>query len=216
MGTNRRVSLACAVALTLASWVMPASAQEQLSDLTVSKYMDWAWQQLPDKFTDTDGEVITFDKSKKETILVPVETARDVILAGWRSVRAQVCELPDDQRANFESLKARENAKKTWTKQQTKYMLMLHLTVVQLLTGKIKVTVKDGETVVSQEELPGKAIKPCAAGEREKLKETILAYVKSGPTIPGVAPQPPPAPAAKKEPPAPAAKKETAPPPAKK
>ncbi len=208
MNTNARLGLICAAVLALGSWVAPASAEEQLSDLTVKKYMDWAWQQLPDKFTDADGEVITFDKTKKETILVPVESARDVILAGWRSVRAQVCDLPEDQRANFESLKARENAKKTWSKQQIKYMMMLHLTVVQLLTGKIKVTVKDGETVVSQEELPAKTIKPCAEGEREKLKETILAYVKAGPTLPGVAPAPPAeaAPAAKKEA-APAAKK---------
>jgi len=190
---EKAMGLAAALLLTLGGAAGPVSAQE-LSELTVKKYMDWAWQQLPDKFTGADGKVIIFDKKNKDSILVPVEAARDVIMAGWRSVRAQACNLPDEQRANFESLKARENAKKKWSEQQTKYMLILHLTVMQLMTGKIKITVKDGKNVVSEEELPSRAVKPCTDEERAKLKETTLAYVKSGPTMAS----PPPAPAAAK------------------
>lgn len=196
---EKAMGLAAALLLTLGSAAGPVSAQE-LSELTVKKYMDWAWQQLPDKFTGADGKVIVFDKKNKDAILVPVDTAREVIVAGWRSVRAQACNLPDEQRANFESLKARENAKKKWTEQQTKYMLILHLTVMQLMTGKIKITVKDGKNVVSEEELPSKAVKPCTDEERAKLKETILAYVKSGPTM--ASPPPEPAAAAAKTQPA--------------
>ncbi len=197
MGMNNKAGLSLAGALMLTfgfAWA-PASAQE-LSDLAVRKYMEWAWQQLPDKFTEADGEIIEFDKTKRDTILVPVDTAREVIMAGWRSVRAQVCELPEDQRANFESLKARENAKKKWTKQQTKFMLMLHMTVMQLMQGKIKITVREGKNVVSEEELPSKAVKPCADGERDKLKETIAAYVKAGPPLPKAPPAKPAAAAA--------------------
>lgn len=194
-----RLSLACALLLALGATAV--SAQE-LSDLTVKKYMDWAWQQLPEKFTEADGDVVVFDKTKKDTILVPVETAREVIIAGYRSARAGICSLPEEQRANFESLKARENAKKKWSKQQTKYMLLLHTTVLQLMAGKIKIKVKDGKNVVSTEDVPSKAIKPCADGEREKLKEAILAYVKAGPQAaappPGQAAAPAAAPQAKK------------------
>ena len=68
------------------------------------------------------------------------------------------------------------------------YINQLHLTVVMLLTGRIKLVEKaddkdgkapDKEVVVAQE--PEKAAQTCSAEQKAKVKELIAAYVKTGP-----------------------------------
>ncbi len=70
------------------------------------------------------------------------------------------------------------------------YINQLHLTVVMLLTGRIKLVEKadgdaakakapDKEVVVAQE--PEKAAQTCSAEQKTKVKEMIAAYVKTGP-----------------------------------
>lgn len=191
------------VATGLAS--APARAQEP-SEQAVRKFMEYAWAQMPPKFTRRDGEVIEIDKKKKDQVLIPVDAAREVVITAWRSYRAQVCDLKEDQLKNYLSLVARE-AKKDWTKQQEQFIIMLHLTVVQLMTGKVKIVEKDGEKIVSQEEVGTKVVQPCTEDDRKKLREIIASYVKSGPPIAEVAAAAPGGAAAASPPPAaPAAK----------
>ena len=97
------------------------------------------------QFSKPDGTTIQIDKKKREEVMVPVETARDVIKVGRLSAHAQVCDLPDDQIANHRTLMREEEAKGKWTPQQMVYISQLHLTTVMLLTGKIKLVEKDGE-----------------------------------------------------------------------
>ena len=72
------------------------------------------------------------------------------------------------------------------------YINQLHLTVVMLLTGRIKLVEKaegekrdakapDKEVVVAQE--PEKAAQTCSAEQKAKVKELIAAYVKTGPAL---------------------------------
>jgi len=106
-------------AVLIAAAATPAGAQE-LSEETVKWFVNFAWQQMPEQFSERDGGVIIINKARdKDSVVVPLEAAKDVILAGRRSALAQTCNLPEEQRLNFASLKARENAKNKWTKQQT-------------------------------------------------------------------------------------------------
>ena len=219
--TSRRMTTAgyglaamLGVALTLGS---PGTAQAQeLSDKSIKSVMDYAWSLVPQQFTKPDGKTIVVDKKKRDDVVVPVDTARDVIRAGHLSAHAQICNLRDDQADNFNSLMRREADKKKWTDQQLLYITQLHLTTVMLLTGKFKLVEKgeDGKEVV--EEVGNKNNPTCSPEQSAKVKEMITAYVKAGPAITraiAVAPAPAttgstapsPAPAAATPAPAPAA-----------
>lgn len=171
--------LAGALALSVLAPVASASAQE-LSEMAVKSFMDFAWSLTPQQFSKPDGSVIQIDKKKREEVMVPVEVARDVIKVGRLSAHAQVCDLADDQIANHRSLMRREEGKGKWTAQQMVYISQLHLTTVMLLTGKIKLVEKQGDKEVVVEE--GKApTQTCSDEQRKKVKEMITAYVQAGP-----------------------------------
>ena len=51
------------------------------------------------------------DKTKPNEVIIPLETAREVIHAGRLSAHAQLCELVEEQRANYQTLMRREEAK---------------------------------------------------------------------------------------------------------
>ena len=168
----------------------------EMSEQSVRSYMGYAWAMTPAQFTKPDGVKILIDKKKREAVEVPVDVAREVILAAYRTARAQMCELTQEGIENHNSLMARELEKKKWSDQQVVYINMLHLTVVQLMTSKVKIVEKDGDKVVVEEELKSKAVKPCADDERTRLKEQITAYVKAGPALASAEPAPSAAPAA--------------------
>lgn len=181
-----RVALAAATCLL----AMPAGAQE-LSEESVKKFMEYAWQMVPTQFTKPDGKTIQVDKKKKEEVVVPMDTAREIIRVGRISAHAQICDLKDDQLLNYNSLMRRELEKKKWSEQQMIYINMLHLTTLMLLTGNIKVVEQgDGEKEVA----PAESTKPpptCSAEQRTKVKELITAYVASGPKLNIVTAPPP-------------------------
>jgi hypothetical protein len=124
--------------------------------------------------------------------------AREVIRAGRLSAHAQACGLAQEQGENHSSLMRRQVQAKKWTPQQMVYINQLHLTVVMLLTGRIKLVEKadpkdpkaakapDKEVVVAEE--PEKAAQTCTAEQKEKVKELIAAYVKTGPLAANSAP----------------------------
>ena len=174
-------SWACAALLAAGVAVAPASAQE-LSEKATRAFMEYAWSLTPEAFTKPNGETIQIDKTKKEEVLIPLDVAREVIRAGRLSAHAQVCELTQEQSDNHNSLMRRHVQNSKWTPQQIVYINQLHLTVVMMLTGRIRLVEKDGDKEVVIEDSQNKA-QTCTAEQRQKVKELIAAYVKSGPTV---------------------------------
>jgi hypothetical protein len=183
-------SLACAAFLAAGAAAAPVDAQE-LSEKATRAFMEYAWSLTPEAFTKPNGETIQIDKTKKDEVLIPLDVAREVIRAGRLSAHAQVCELTQEQADNHNSLMRREIESKKWTPQQIVYINQLHLTVVMLLTGRIKLVEKEGgkEKDVVVEEAPKQA-QTCTAEQKQKIKELITAYVKSGPALASSGPPP--------------------------
>jgi len=144
--------------------------------------MEYAWQLTPAAFTKPDGTTIQIDKKKKGDVMVPLDVARKIIRAGRLSAHAQVCELAQDQSDNHNSLMRRHLQSKKWTPQQLVYINQLHLTTVMLLTGRIMLVEKQGDKEVVVEEEKRKA-QTCSEEQKQKVKEMIAAYVKSGPSL---------------------------------
>jgi len=169
----------CAIACSLAA---TAKGQTQstggLSDKSVGTIMHYAWQILPAKFTAPNGKVIEVDKKKQDAAIVPIETARDVIRVGYNSAQAQVCEMWEQQAANFDTLMRTENAKKKWSDQQMLYITTLHRMTIHAVAGKIRVVEEKGELKVFLEPIdPSK--EACPDDKRKKVAEAIETYVKA-------------------------------------
>jgi hypothetical protein len=146
---------------------------------------------LPERFTKPNGDVVQINKSAAKTdqnelnkIVVPIDVAREVIIAGRRSALAQLCGLENHQIANYRSLMVREANTKKWNEQQLVYMNVLHLTVVQIFAGEItiKATGDDGKTTIHADPR-NKKKQTCTEAEASKVKEQIEAYVAQGPKI---------------------------------
>lgn len=194
-----------------------AQAQnKQLSDEAVSTLMQYAWAITPGKFTTPGGKVIEVDKTKFKEVVIPTDTAREVIRVGRLSAHAQLCDLPDEQTANFRTFMLREEAKGKWTDQQLLYINQLHLFTVLTLTGQVKLTEVDGEKQApgkAAQKAPAKApekapekspemsapvkAQTCTDADRKKVSAQVLAYINSP-----AAPADKAAPAAKGPPPA--------------
>jgi hypothetical protein len=184
----------------------PALAQnKELSDKSVLTLMRYAWGMVPEKFTTPLGKTIIVDKAHASEAVVPLDIAREVIRVARMSAYAQFCELPEEQRANYQTLMRREEAKAKWSDQQMLFINQLHLFTVMTLTGKVQLVEKDGDKqVVVQEGKPAKT-ESCTDMERKKIQDQILAYVNSAPPpAPAAAPAavaaPPAAPAKRAEP----------------
>jgi hypothetical protein len=173
---------ACAALLAASVLAAPANAQDQLSEKATRAFMEYAWSLTPEAFTKPNGETIQIDKEKKAEVLIPLDVARDVIRVGRLSAHAQVCDLAQDQADNHNSLMRREVASNKWTPQQVVYINQLHLTVVMLLTGRIKLVEKEGGKEVVVEEA-ARQVQTCTAEQKQKIKELIAAYVKTGPAL---------------------------------
>lgn len=162
-----------------AGLVVPASAQG-LSEKAVQTFMRYAWDMTPQKFTKPDGTSVLIDKSKQDEVMIPEDKAKEIILAGRMTAHAQMCDLPDAQVANYQSMIRRERASKKWTEQQLIYINQLHFTTVMMLTGKIQVIEKQGDKEVVVDESKSH-VKTCTEEQREKVKNLILEYIKSEP-----------------------------------
>lgn len=157
-------------------------AAKELSEKSVRTFMEYAWSLVPAQFTKPNGEIVQVDKKKKDEVMVPVDVAREIIRVGRISAHAQVCNLAEDQVANYRSLMKRESDKNKWTEQQMIYINQLHLTTVMLLTGKIKLVEKQGDKQVVVEERKS-PIQTCSQEQAQQVKQVIAEYVKSGPPI---------------------------------
>lgn len=174
--TTLKGALAGMVALAGLAAGAEAQSQGKLSDKSVHTLMEYAWQILPSKFTTPDGKVIEVDKSKREGNIVPVENGRDIIRVAYSSAQAQVCELWEEQQANYDTLMRREIVKKKWTDQQLLYITTLHRMTIHAVAGKLRVEEKDGDLKVFLEPIkPGEG--KCSDEQKTKIRESILAYV---------------------------------------
>jgi len=176
---------ACVGAAVLAGAVFATgafAAEGELSDRSVQVIMEYAWSLTPAQFSKKDGTVILVDKNKRETAMVPLDVAREVVRVGRLSAHAQACNLPEEQVLNHRSLMKRELEKKKWSDQQELFINQLHLTTVMLLTGKIKLVEKDGdkEVVVDEKQAPQQT---CSEEQRQKVRDLVAAYVKTGPSL---------------------------------
>jgi hypothetical protein len=174
--------------------VAQTEKSKELSDRTVRVLMEYAWQILPDKFKAPGGKIIEVDKKKKEENMIPVDVAREVIRVGYNSGHAQLCELWEEQTANFNTLMRRETAKKKWTDQQILYITTLHRMTIHASTGKLRIEDKDGEIKVYLEPLvPGKDKGADCNDERKaRISAGILAYLKIDDSTVASATAPPP------------------------
>ena len=199
------LALVWAAALIGGSATVALAQNKELSDKSVLTLMRYAWSMVPDKFTTPLGKTIQVDRSKPSDSIVPLETAREVIQVARLSAYAQLCELPEEQRSNYQTYMKREEAKTKWSDQQMLFMNQLHLFTVMTLTGKVQLVEKDGDKQVVVQD--GKAAKTetCTDTEKKKIQEQIMAFVNANP--PAAAPAPGSEPASKRAEPAPTTKK---------
>ena len=168
----------------MASVAAPAAAQD-ISDKTVTSFMNYAWGLTPARFTKPDGSIVDIDKNDRPKAEVAVEVAREVIRAARLTAHAQMCDLPNEQVQNYQSLMQREDGKKKWTEQQMIYINQLHLATVMMLTGKIELVEAGADGKPAEVKIaptPADA-KTCTDEQRGKVKELITAYVKTGPEL---------------------------------
>ena len=200
-GGRAGVALVCAAAIVAGSAVSALAQAKELSDKSVATLMRYAWNLVPEKFTTPQGKTIEVDKTKASESIVPLETAREIIHAARLSAYAQLCELAEEQRANYQTLMRREESKSKWTDQQMLFINQLHLFTMMTLTGKVQLVEKDGDKqVVVQEGKQAKAA-TCSDTEKKKVQEQIMAFVAANPAPAAAAakPNPEPTPASQKK-----------------
>ena len=204
MAREFRTGLAAAAIVMLlgASPLLAQAPQKELSEKSVTTIMNYAWTVLPSKFTMPSGKVVEVDKTKRDA-LVPVETGREVIKVGYNSAQAQLCEMWEEQVANYDAMMARERAKKTWTEGQLLYITTLHRMTIHMAAGKLRVVEKGKDEVQVILETIEPTKDTCNDEKRTRVKETIAALVKAAPQVapaqPGAAPAPQPIPAVAKD-----------------
>jgi hypothetical protein len=189
---------ACAAMCAVAGSAL--AQNKELSDKSVLTLMRYAWGMVPEKFTTPQGKVILVDKAHASESIVPLEIAREVIRVARMSAYAQLCELAEEQRTNYQTLMRREEGKKKWSDQQMLFINQLHLFTVMTLTGKVQLVEKDGEKqVVVQEGKPART-ESCTDTERKKVQDQIMAYVSTPAPPVAAAPVAPAVPAKRAEP----------------
>jgi hypothetical protein len=186
--TGRRAKDGVTLLVTAAVIAAPMAVQAQAkgqSDRAVTILMEFAWNSLPRQFRGSDGQVIVINRANKNEVIVPLEKARQIVNVGDLSARAQYCDLPEEQTANFQSMMRREVASEKWTRQQVVFITLLHATTVAYLTGTMKVLFQgDGEAAPEIVTKGPVWTEPCTDKVREEIKSRITAYVGEVPAIP--------------------------------
>jgi hypothetical protein len=175
-----------AVGLAALAWasVSPGqAASKELSERSVKVLMQYAWLILPSKFTRPDGKVIEVDKkNKKNETLIPIDVARDVIKVGYTSAQAQLCEMWEEQTINYDAMIRILRSKHDWSEQQLLYITTLHRMTIHMAAGKLKVSEKNGEQIVSLEPIePSKAT--CNDDKRKRVKEIVAQHVEAAKAV---------------------------------
>ncbi len=176
-------SWACVIALGLGiALVQPLSGAAQdtkqkksPSDRTVRVLMGWAFAAVPEKIKTKDGREIILDRSDPEKFMIPIDDARRIIRVAMRSTNAKICGLPKLEGQNFLKMMAREKALGKWTREQIKFIQMLHISAGLVITGGFKV----GEEAESKQDDQNDMQKKytCSEEKRLRVKARIEAYL---------------------------------------
>ena len=86
------------------------AAPKGLSDSAVRVMSTFALSILPDQVPDPSGEMVKLDKSDPNKYLIPLDDARRVICVATRSAYAEVCQLFELEKANFDAMIRTESA----------------------------------------------------------------------------------------------------------
>ena len=172
--------LVCAAMVALLSGGPGLAQDKDPSDNSVRMFMRYAWTLLPEKFTPPQGKTITVDKSKPKEVEVPLETAREAVRVGYYSAHAQLCNLWEEQQANYQTLMARQRDAK-WSDQQKLYIQKLHQATVMIMTGKITFVESEGNLKPVKREAKTNPHEPCTDAKRQAVKEQIANYINASP-----------------------------------
>jgi hypothetical protein len=143
-----------------------------MSDSAVRVLMTYAFSIIPEKSTAPDGKVVTTDKSDPNKFLIPNDAARRVIRAATRTAYAEVCQIPELGRANFETMMKGEEARKTWSPEQLQMISALHVFSVSYFTGNIKITAKEEPSDPSGKDAGASAVAKGGAGDGAPAEDT--------------------------------------------
>jgi hypothetical protein len=180
VGARVGASLMCAALIALLSGG-PALAQDKdPSDNSVRMFMKYAWQLLPEKFTAPSGKTIVVDKSKPKTVEIPFEVSREAVRVGYYSAHAQMCNLLEEQAANYRTLMARHRSDK-FSDQQQLFIQKLHQATVMIMTGKVTFVEEEGKQKPVQREAKTNPQAPCTDEKRQQVKAQIAAYINAAP-----------------------------------
>jgi hypothetical protein len=179
-GAGTGAGLVCAAVLALLGVDIAAAQEKAPSDKSVRTFMRYAWAMLPEKFTPPNGKTIVVDKTKPKEVEVPLDVAREAVQVGYYSAHAQLCNLMEEQQANYDTLMLRQKTTGKWSDQQMLYIQKLHQVTVMIMTGKITIVEKEGDVTVSEKEAKTNVTQPCTDDNRKKVKTHITSYINSG------------------------------------
>ncbi len=192
----------------------PADApKDKLSDSAVRVMSTFALSILPDEIPSSTekGGMVKLDKSNPNLYLIPIDDARRIIRVATRSAYAEVCNLLELEKANYNTLMRTEQLRNVWTEQQMMFIRALHTFATSYFAGNVKITEQDADAGKAKSGAPAanaangesKTITSkkleCSDEQRAKVTQSITAYVAAGPKAPppaaAAAPQAAPAPA---------------------
>ena len=181
VGARIGAGLIGAAAMALLA-VGPAAAQEKApSDSSVRTFMKYAWALLPEKFTPPSGKTIVVDKKKPKEVEVPLDVAREAVQVGYYSAHAQMCNLMEEQQANYDTLMLRQRSANKWSDQQLLYIQKLHQATVMIMTGKVTFVEEEGKQKPVQKEAKTNPVGACTDDKRQQVKAQIAAYINAAP-----------------------------------
>jgi hypothetical protein len=132
-----------------------------LSDSAVRVMSTFAWSLLPDEYPDTQGKKVKIDKSDPNKFFIPTDDARRIIRVATRSAYAEVCDLRDLEKSNYQTLMKGEEARKVWSREQMMFINALHMFSVSYFTGSAKITESDEPNTPPK--IPGTSVTPAPA-----------------------------------------------------
>lgn len=175
----------------------PADApKDKLSDSAVRVMSTFALSILPDEIPSQGGQMVKIDKSNPNLYLIPIDDARHVIRVATRSAYAEVCNLLELEKQNYNTLMRTEQLRNVWTEQQMMFIRALHTFATSYFAGNVKITeqadsapkTKDGKAAADAATGASKTIAPkkleCSDEQRAKVTQSITAYVATGPKTP--------------------------------
>lgn len=132
--------------------------KDHLSESAVRVMLSFAYSVLPNEYQGADGKTVKVDKSDPNRFFIPIDDARQIIRAATRSAYAEVCNLPDLERANYKTLMDAEAARKVWTEEQLMFINALHMFAVSYFTGNLKITAKTQDAGTATASKPDQAL----------------------------------------------------------